>query len=403
MKTELLKTLVQKNEQKILLLVLDGLGDIPHPSCGESALTHAQTPHLDLLASRSELGLTSPVADGITPGSGPGHLGLFGYDPLETIIGRGVLGGLGVDFPMEVGDLAVRVNFCTVDKSGIVIDRRAGRLPTLENERLCQRIREKVNPPQGIYFFFQTEKEHRALLVLRGSKLSQEVCETDPLATGLPPVFPKALSGAGETTSRHLHFVLSQIGEVLKQEAVANMVLLRGYAIYQKIESMQERFGLNPVAVTEYPMYRGLAKLVGMRTTKPYGSFAEGIGLVNQLWKEHDFFFLHFKKTDSAGEDANFPAKVAALEVVDRHIPMILALKADVLVIAGDHSTPAALGNHSWHPVPFLLSAKYIRPSRAPRFDEEACVIHGLWPNLAAKNLITLMLANSNKLKKFGA
>jgi 2,3-bisphosphoglycerate-independent phosphoglycerate mutase len=358
---------------------------------------------LDLLASRSELGLTNPVEEGITPGSGPGHLGLFGYDPLETIIGRGVLGGLGVDFPMEVGDLAVRVNFCTLDENGIVIDRRAGRLATSENERLCQRIREKVNPPPGVEFFFKTEKEHRALLVLRGSNVSEAVCETDPLSTGFPPVFPKALSNAGETTSRHLHTILNQISEILKEETVANMVLLRGYAVYQKIESMQERFGLNPVAVTEYPMYRGLAKLVGMRTTQPYSSLEEGIGLVKQLWNEHDFFFLHFKKTDSAGEDANFQAKVAALEVVDRHIPLILALKADVLVIAGDHSTPAAFGNHSWHPVPFLLSAKYVRPSRARRFDEEACLTHGLWPNLAAKNLIALMLANSNKLKKFGA
>jgi 2,3-bisphosphoglycerate-independent phosphoglycerate mutase len=181
------------------------------------------------------------------------------------------------------------------------------------------------------------------------------------------------------------------------------MVLLRGFAIYQKIESMQDRFGLNPVAVTEYPMYRGLAKLVGMKTTVPYHSLQEGISMVEKIWGEHDFFFLHYKKTDSAGEDGNFAAKVEALEFVDRHIPQILRLKPDVLVITGDHSTPASYGNHSWHPVPFLLSAKFVRPSRARRFDEESCVTHGLWRNLPAKNLITLMLANANKLKKFGA
>ncbi|MFH1729019.1 MAG: 2,3-bisphosphoglycerate-independent phosphoglycerate mutase [Pseudomonadota bacterium] len=402
MKKELFDTLIDKNDKKIVLFILDGLGDLPYPPANQTALETANCPNLDSLASKSELGLFNPIEPGITPGSGPGHLGIFGYDPIEYNIGRGVLGALGTDFDIKVGDLAARVNFCTINESGEVTDRRAGRIATEINERLCKKINDNIKVDSKVQFFFQPEKEHRALMVLRGESLSDKVLETDPLKMGLKTIDPDETCEKAKYTSKLYKDILSQIKEILKDEEKANMILLRGFAIYEKIPSMNQRFALNPIAICEYPMYRGLAKLVGMKLSRSYSDVSEIPLILKENWKENDFFFVHFKKTDSAGEDGDFEAKVKAIEIADKVIPEIESLSPDVFIVTGDHSTPAFYKNHSWHTVPFLLKSKFVRQSRASKFDEYTCQT-GAWPQLAAKMLINLMLANADKLKKYGA
>lgn len=392
--------LVVPAETKIVFLIIDGLGGLPMEEFGGSEMQVAHLPNLDALAASSSCGLLEPVGPGITPGSGPGHLALFGYDPYKYEIGRGVMSALGLDFPLQPGDVAARLNFATLDGQGRVLDRRAGRLDDQTNERLCQKIGQSVK--LEVEFHIQRESGYRGLLVLRGEGLSDEVRDTDPQRTGVPPHPAQATGSAGERTACIVESFLNQAGKVLADEERGNMVLLRGFAQYQRYPSMQERFGLQCLAVAGYPMYRGLARLVGMDSTPLIGKVEEAFAAVEQNFPKYDFFFLHVKEPDSRGEDADFLGKVRALERVDALVPRLTALKPDVLVVTGDHSTPAKLASHSWHPVPALLHSRYSRADGLRRFDEASCLAGslGLRPML---HLMPLALASAGRLTKYGA
>lgn len=398
-----LRPLVVRNETKIVLVVADGLGGLPMEPGGPTELEAARTPYLDRLAAEGAVGLSTPVAPGIAPGSGPGHLGLFGYDPLAYEIGRGILEALGVGMRVGPGDVAVRGNFCTLDAQGRVVDRRAGRLPTEESARRVDKLRAGLRPPPGVEVEIRVGKDYRVALVLRGPDLSDQVEDTDPLREGLPPHPPRPRSPAAERTARIVAELLDQVRALLADESRGNFLLLRGFARRPDLPHFPDVTGLRAAAFALYPMYRGLAALVGMEVRDAGASLEEQLARVADVWADYDFFFVHHKPTDATGEDGNFAAKVAAIEALDAALPRLLALRPDVLAVTGDHSTPSRLRAHSFHPVPVLLWAPAtVRPDEVDRFGERACARGGLG-HLRAVDLLPLLLAHAGRLQKFGA
>ena len=393
--------LAEPNGGKIVLVVMDGLGGLPDPATGRTELETAATPNLDRLARSSALGLHQPVAPGVTPGSGPGHLALFGYDPLRWNIGRGVLSALGVGFELREGDLATRLNFASVDAEGRITDRRAGRPSDDENKRLVAKLRERVQAPKGAELFFESEKEHRAVMVLRGSGLHADLEDTDPQETGVPPLAVKATSAEGNNTARLVQEVLDAGRKALADEKTANALLARGFAAYGRYPTMQERFKLRCLAIAKYPMYRGVARLVGMDAQHTPENDEQSVQLLADNFAKYDFHFIHFKAVDSRGEDGDFAAKVKAIEACDPLIGKIEQLNPDVLIVTGDHSTPSRMKAHSWHPVPVLLKAPFTRPN-AQEFGERACMAGELGV-FSTAHLMSLALANAGRLGKFGA
>ncbi|MFO7890338.1 MAG: 2,3-bisphosphoglycerate-independent phosphoglycerate mutase, partial [bacterium] len=382
-------------------LVLDGLGGLPGESGNRTELETAHTPNLDTLAEQGICGLHQPIDVGITPGSGPAHLSLFGYDPIRYQVGRGVLSALGIDFDLTSKDVAARGNFCTVNDKGKITDRRAGRISTEKNKELCDILRKIELPDTKL--FIETVKEHRFLLVLRNENLSGEISDTDPQAVDKEPLEPEAKSAKAEKTAELVLEFIRQAQEKLSDQHPANMVLLRGFSQRPDWPSMKEIFQLNAAAIATYPMYRGVAKLVGMETLETGNTIDDEFATLEQNWENHDFFFVHIKSTDSAGEDGDFQRKVKVIEEADEQIPRLLDLVPDVLIVTGDHSTPSFIGSHSWHPVPVIVWSKSCLPDKVDTFGERACMTGGLGPQFSGVNLMPLAMANALRLEKFGA
>jgi 2,3-bisphosphoglycerate-independent phosphoglycerate mutase len=397
---ELIRTLAQSTSSRIIMLVFDGLGGLPLPETGKTELGIAFTPNLDKLAAEGICGLSDPVGPGITPGSAPGHLALFGYDPLKYEIGRGVLEATGIDYAVKPGDVAARGNFCTVDSKGLVTDRRAGRISDEKCAELC-RVLDGQNI-DGIEVIVCPVRGHRFVAVFKGEGLFPEVSDSDPQQTGLSPLEVTAENSEAVKTANIANKFISSARELLAEQHPANMILLRGFSKEPGFPSMKDIYKLNPAAVAGYPMYRGLARLVGMDTLDTGPSIGDVFNTVKEHYEKYDFFFLHFKPTDAAGEDGDFDRKVKAIEEVDLALPELTSLKPDVVVVTGDHSTPAMLKGHSWHPVPVLLSSKHCRPDNAENFSESSCVLGGLG-RIRAVDIMPLAMANALKLKKFGA
>jgi len=400
MDIELARQLSVTNGSKILLLVMDGLGGLPHPETGRSELETARTPNLDALARESACGFTLPVGIGVTPGSGPGHLSLFGYDPLKFNIGRGALEAVGIDFDLRPQDIAARGNFCTVDGGGAISDRRAGRISNERCAELCAKLR--GIRLDGAELFVEPVREHRFVLVIRGDGLSDAVADTDPQREGAQPLEPRATSPEGEAAARLVARFVEEAKRLLAGESPANMLLLRGFARRPDWPSMSDVFKLRPAAVAHYPMYRGLAKLVGMEALPAGPAIDDSIATVRENWGRFDYFFAHYKYTDTAGEDGDFERKVAKLEEVDAAVPALLALGPEVLMVAGDHSTPAVMAAHSWHPVPFLMRAPWTRSDACDAFNEVA-LQKGSLGTFPAMEALPLALAHAGRLTKYGA
>lgn len=396
----LTRDLHAKNNSKIVMLVGDGLGGLPMTPGGKTELETAKTPNLDALAAKGVQGLSIPVKPGISPGSGPGHLGLFGYDPLENQIGRGALEATGIGFKMQPGDVAIRCNFCTLDAAGNISDRRAGRIPSEESAPIAISLRAIKIP--GIEIFVEPVKEHRFVVVFRGEGLVGNVKDTDPQATGVPPLDPVAEDTQSQKTAEIAKEFLRQAKELLKGQPKANFHTMRGFASRPDMPSYEEVYGLRAAAIAVYPMYKGLASLVGMEIAGEAATLEEQMQVLKDNWDKYDFFFIHFKYTDSTGEDGNFEAKVDRTEQLDGCIPAINALGPDVLIVTGDHSTPAYLKNHSWHPVPTLLVSDCCRPDPHTTFNETTCITGGLG-QFEAKYLMLLALSNAGRMGKFGA
>ena len=384
---------------KIVLLVVDGLGGLPHPDTGRSELETADLPNLDALARESACGLTTPVLPGVAPGSGPGHLSLFGYNPLKYQIGRGALEALGIEVELRPGDVAARGNFCTVDGAGNLIDRRAGRIPTELSSPLCERL-DRIELP-GVQVDVFPVQDYRFVLRLRGEGLSEGITETDPQITGVPALAVRAVELGAEKTAGLVNDFVGQAAQLLAEEERGNMVLLRGWAQLPALPAMGEVYRLNPAGIAAYPMYRGLATVANMTIIPTGKTFADEVDTLHRHYDEHDFFFIHYKPADAAGEDGDFAAKVETLENLDPLIPRIRELEPDVLMVAGDHSTPAIMAAHSWHPVPFMLNSRLTKGEGVAAFDERECG-RGSIGSIHATNVMLLALSHSGKLTKFG-
>ena len=397
---EILQSLVIQTDSKLLMVVIDGLGGLPVR--GKTELETAKTPNLDRLCSKSICGLIDPISYGITPGSGPSHLALFGYDPFRFEIGRGVMEALGIGLRLAHNDLAVRGNFATINEEGIIVDRRAGRISTEKNREICQFLQNEIKEFEGIRISIYPGKEHRFVILFKGEGLKVDLTDADPQKDGLKAKETEALSSEAQRTAEIVNGYIKRATEVLKPFHPANAILLRGFSKIPEIPTLADRFKLRPAAIASYPMYRGLARLVGMKILETGETLRDEVAALKKNFNQYDFFCIHFKKPDSAGEDGDFKEKVRALEEIDRVLPSLLRLKSDVLVVTGDHSTPSFLKSHSWHPSPILLYSKYIRPDGTRRFTERHCQKGGLG-RFPAVDVMPLMLANGLKLKKFGA
>jgi 2,3-bisphosphoglycerate-independent phosphoglycerate mutase len=395
-----LATLVQPASTKILLVVLDGLAGFAGPDRG-TELEEADTPNLDQLAARGSTGLLDPVGPGITPGSGPAHLALFGYDPFDYHLGRGALSAAGLDVELRPGDVAARGNLATLDGSGIITDRRAGRIPDLEALDVVRLLTANVRIP-GVEVLFVHEAQHRVLVVLRGPDLDPHVDDTDPQVVGVPPLTPMAQTRAATHTAEVIGELDRQAREVLADQPLANALLLRGLDSHRQLPSVQQRYGLRAAAIAVYPMYRGIGRLVGMDVVGPPATVDEQLVLLKEHWDAYDFFFFHHKPADSAGEDGNFDGKVAAIETLDAVVPALLDMGPDVIAVTGDHATPSQMAAHSWHPVPVLLAGDRVGRDDVDRFGERWCR-QGALGRRPARELMPIMLNVAGRLAKYGA
>lgn len=394
------KDLLRSDGGKIVLLVMDGLGGLPHPQHGQTEMEVAALPNLDALAGRSSTGRVQILDRYLTPGSGPGHLSLFGYDPQQIDFGRGLLEALGSDYPLAAGEVAARGNFCTIDEAGLVQDRRAGRPPDAECQRLCAKLADAVRV-DGVEFVLLPGKQHRFTLVVRGAGLGHHVNDNDPQVEGKAPHAFSGRDASSQRTAEVIGAFFEQARECLRDEPQGSGVLLRGFSSMPDIEGYAERYGLRSAVIAIYPMYRGVARLVGMDVLDPGTSLDEQIAVAQREWDNYDFFFLHTKDPDTAGHSGDFDAKVAALEEIDRSIPKLEALGASVLMITGDHSTPTVHLEHSWHPVPTILHSQRCIPVDVP-FTERG-TMQGDLSTLPAQDLMGLALAHAGRLDKFGA
>lgn len=402
MQIEDLKPLLAPGNRKIVLLVMDGLGGLPMEPGGKTELETASTPNMNKLASEGILGQMRPISTGITPGSGPAHLSLFGIDPMNEDVGRGVLEAFGVDVPVNKGDIAARGNFCTLDANGVIVDRCAGRISSKEAAPICEKLKAIKLP--GVEVEIKHIAEFRFVLVLRGAGLSPDLNDTDPERIGTPPLDVVAQNGAADKAANLFNQWIEEAKKILKDEPKANGITLRGFATDPCLPSYKELYNLRAACVAQYPMYRGVGRLVGMDVIKFEGkSSSDQFKAVADRWNDFDFFFIHVKQTDSYGEDGDFQGKVDAIECVDAALPTLLALNPDVLIITGDHSTPAKLRGHSWHSVPYLLWAPAtVRPDLETEFGERTCMRGGLGHITALDNM-PLALAHALRLNKFGA
>jgi 2,3-bisphosphoglycerate-independent phosphoglycerate mutase len=398
----LIRRLQQPADTKIVLLVADGIGGLPRELGGKTELESASTPNLDALAAEGTLGLSTPVATGITPGSGPAHLGLFGYDPIEYEVGRGVLEALGIDMEVREGDVAIRGNFCTINEAGLITDRRAGRISTEQGTRLVAKLRERVTIPE-VEITIEPVKEYRFALRFRTDGLGDRVRDTDPGLVGVPTLPPVSDDPNSDKTARLAAEFLDQARLALSDEYPANFLTLRGFARLPDIAPMRAVYGLHAAAIAVYPMYRGLARLVGMRICDAGETLADQIDSLATNWDSGDFFFIHYKYTDSSGEDGDFEKKVRMIEALDAEIPRITALKPDVLIVTGDHSTPSRMQSHSFHPNPLLLWAPATaRPDLETSFGERECA-RGGFGHILSKEIMPLAMAHAGRLRKYGA
>jgi 2,3-bisphosphoglycerate-independent phosphoglycerate mutase len=401
MDLEFLHNLIVPAQTKIAMIIMDGLGGLPREPGGKTELETARTPNLDALAEQSVLGLTVPVGPGITPGSGPGHLAIFGYDPIQYEIGRGASEAMGVDFELGPNDLAARGNFCTVDRAGVLVDRRAGRIGTDESRELAKLLRTiKIESAET---FIETIKEHRFAFIMRASGLSDALTETDPQKTGVPALPVRALRPDAKKTARLVNQFIEEARIKLADKHPANMIMLRGFAKCPTVPTYPELFGLRAAAIAVNGMYRGVARMVGMQVVDVGGeTLSDEFTALEKNWNEFDFFYLHVKGTDTAGENGDFLRKVRVIEEVDALMPRLLALQPDVVIVSGDHSSPAVLKSHSWHPVPTLLYSRHVRADSIAEFGEHACA-RGSLGVLPAKDVMPIALANAQRITKYSA
>ena len=403
---KLLQQLAGQTDSKILLIVMDGVGGIHTDDSPRTALERAKTPNLDALAAKGTLGRMHPCDIGITPGSGPGHLALFGYGPLEPehVIGRGVIEACGINFRLGPNMVATRGNFCSLDAGGLITDRRAGRIPSDEGHRICEKLQAAIPQIEDVKIHIRPVKEYRFCAIFEGEGLEASLVDIDPQKVGLKtmPAHSDSTTDAARRTVRIVQAFIDKALGILADEAKANGLVLRGFSVDPGLKSFAELYRLNACAIATYPLYRGVASLAGMEVLATGDTIAAEVATLKEVWDKHDFFFFHVKKTDSNGEDGNMEGKVKVIEEFDGLLPEILSLGADVTAVTADHCTPCVMKGHSFHPVPLLIAGELCDTDTTAEFSEAECSGGGLG-TFPSEKLMGLLLANAGKLLKFGS
>ncbi len=403
---------------KILLLIADGLGDRPVKELGgKTPLEAAEKPNINRLAEEGMVGLIDPIKPGIIPGSDTSHLNYLGYDPYKYYTGRGPFEAMGTGLVLKGGDIAFRANFATVDESGIVLDRRAGRIREGTSD-LAKSLNMKI---EDVEILFKEGTEHRGALVLRGNGISTEVSDNDPHSDNLEPKKIVATSEKGEKTARILNEFYRRSLVILKDHEInkerrrkglmeANAILYRGGGQVPILPSFKERHSLTGGFVAAVALVSGICKLVGLKDYTPAGvtgstdtNIKKKFSAAVEGLREVDFMLVNVKGTDIAGHDGKGVAKKEFIERIDSAMTdTIMKIKDDILIcFTGDHSTPASVREHTSDPVPILLRYPGCRRDGVGKFDEISSKDGYL--RLRGNDLIDVLLSSANKSDKYGA
>jgi len=409
---------------KVLIVLLDGLGDRPSRSLnGMTPLQMAHKPGLDELAAEGITGIMDPVAPGIPVGSDTGHLSILGYDPYRYYTGRGPLEALGAGMDLRPGDVAFRVNFATVGDDWTVIDRRAGRISTEEARALGEAIREMAAGFDSEFRFeFLSTVEHRGVLVMRGDGLSDEVTDVDPHREGVKAEMPRPRSQTpeAERTARELERFLRRAREVLESHPLnvervkkglrpANAILPRGAGKMPKLPSLRERFGVSSVVIAGGALYRGVCRAAGMdvrivptATGTLNTDLNAKFNAAFESLRTYDLVFLHIKGTDTASHDRNPAVKASFIEKVDRELRARIDQLQDVVVcVTGDHTTSSIDGRHHGDPVPILIWGEGVRRDKVVRFDEVSCA-DGALGRIRGLDVMNVLMDLVGRVEMFG-
>lgn len=408
--------------RRVLLIVIDGLGDRPHSSLKWlTPLQAAEIPNMDLMAAKGILGMQYPIAPGVPPGSDSGHLSLFGYDLRREYPGRGVFEALSEG--VECRGVTFRANFSTVEEEGgklIVVDRRAGRIEEEDASSLASELGELSLLNGEVKARFVHTLEHRGFLLLEGEGLSSSVTDVDPHEEGYYVLEPKPIEEGATKTAEALKEFLEVSYRILKDHEInrrriaegkrpANFILLRGASSSAKLEPFSERWGFKPAAVAAGPMYKGIAKALGFDVFHPQGAtglpdsnFSAKISKALDLLEEFDFVYVHMKGTDVASHNKDPLLKVRVLERIDDSVEPLTDPSEDLLVvITGDHATPCSIGKHSGDPVPVLFYGKGLPRDDSSNFHELDAQVGGAgW--FTGADMMQLILNYSDRALEYG-
>ncbi|MHA2179286.1 MAG: 2,3-bisphosphoglycerate-independent phosphoglycerate mutase [Candidatus Thorarchaeota archaeon] len=411
------------DKRTAVFVVMDGVGDRPQKELGgKTPLEAAKTPTLDKMAAEGQSALMNVIGPGITPGSDTAHLALFGYDPLAEYPGRGPLEAFGAGLETKPGDVAFRSNFATVDSKMVVLDRRAGRTFSPEEQEELQAALNGLEINDVKVRFIATV-EHRGALVLEGEGLYAEISDVDPHETGKKILTVRALKPEAEKTAKVVNELMRVAHERMKgletnkKRAkkglpLANAILLRGPGRHSDVPSLPQRYGIKSAVIAGGALYIGSAKYVGMEHIQVEGQTGTidtnfdniAAKTIETIESGFNYVFVHIKATDNASHDGNAKEKILAIERTDAMIGKILEKVGDKIVMAvtGDHSTPVCIKEHSCDPVPILFWSNFIRPDSVKRFSEIDAA-KGAMHTIRGIDVMPLLLGYAGYIDKFGA
>lgn len=403
-------------------MIIDGMGDRPLKELGyKTPLEAAITPNMDKMAENGICGIMDPIKPGIRPGSDTSHISILGYDPYEVYTGRGPFEAAGVGVDVLPGDIAFRCNFSTADEDGIIIDRRAGRIRE-GTEELARSIN-GINIDQDVEVIFKESTGHRAVLVLRGNGLSDQVSDADPKHEGKAPKMVVAIDGSQEAnkTANILNKIVKKSYEVLKNHPLnlkridagkppANIIIPRGAGAVPNVQPFGEKYGLKPVCIAETGLIKGIAKIAGMELVDIKGATGgidtnlENIknGIIETASKDYDFMLINVDGADEAGHDGQMDEKIKFIEKVDVVIGELMRIEDIYFILTADHSTPISTMDHTGDPVPIVICGPEVRVDDVKNFNERSVTKGGLC-RIRGNNIMDILMDLMNLSTKFGA
>jgi 2,3-bisphosphoglycerate-independent phosphoglycerate mutase len=412
---------------KAILFIVDGMADRPVKELNwKTPLEAARKLSLDQIAKAGICGMVDPIAPGTPPGSDAATLALLGYDALKVYSGRGALEALGSGVKVQPGDVAFRCNFATISQKSVVLDRRAGRISNEDATRLARSLSKvKLGKSLNADFLFKNTIQHRAVLTLKGPKLSTAVSDSDPEKVGEKVLQVKPLDNSSEakSTAKILNELLREFQKVLKNYPVneerikhglppANIILCRGAGTIPNLKLLSEIYGVKAVCIAAAPLVRGVCRVAGMKlvyvkgaTGTPQTDYMAKARAAVQALKSCDLVLLHVKAADVASHDGKAKQKIEVIENIDRMAGYLLdkvCLDSTYLAVTADHTTSTVTGNHEGDPVPIAIIGPYVRRDDTKEYNERSCAKGGLG-RIRGLDLMPILMNFLGKAEKFGA